>query len=114
LIAGGLVLGVGVSLAGFLNYGFLAGVMGMMITALIGFQNAFNFSEKADFYHIIHNEAKALRDRLRYKVATAQEFGTVVDELGVLRNYAAKELPKGKGMETVREMYSGSQPQPGS
>lgn len=100
LVVGGLVLGLGVSLAGFLNHGFLAGVLGIVITALIGLQNAFNFSERADFYHIIHNEAKALRDRLRYKVSTTQEFRTVVDELGILRNHAAKELPRGKGMET--------------
>lgn len=36
LIIGGIVLGVGITLAGFLEYSRIAGLMGVAITALIG------------------------------------------------------------------------------
>lgn len=47
-----------------------------------------------------------MRDQLRYKVLAIEDFVAVVDELGKLRNLAAVKLPKGKGMETVKEIYN--------
>lgn len=39
-----------------------AGIISLIITLFISFQNAFNFAEKAEFYRVIHGEAKILRD----------------------------------------------------
>jgi len=87
----------------------LAGVAGVVITVLIGFQNAYNFAERAEFYLLVHEEAKVLRDRVQYKVSTIEDFEKVVDALGQLRVHAAKNLPKGKGMEAAKEIYSSTQ-----
>ena len=58
LLVLGLVLGTAATIAGFWGQGFVAGVISAAVTLLIGFQKAFNLSEKADFYRIIHTEAK--------------------------------------------------------
>lgn len=109
LVAASLLLGACVTLAGFLGYAMLAGVAGVVITVLIGFQNAYNFAERAEFYLLVHEEAKVLRDRVQYKVSTIEDFEKVVDALGQLRVHAAKNLPKGKGMEAAKEIYSSTQ-----
>jgi pyruvate/2-oxoglutarate dehydrogenase complex dihydrolipoamide acyltransferase (E2) component len=106
LVGAGIFLGACVTLAGFLEYGIVAGIGGVAITTLIYLQNAFNFAERANFYLVIHEEAKVLRDRLRYKVSSAADLGAVVDALGDLRLRAAKSIPKGKGMEAVKEWRS--------
>jgi hypothetical protein len=104
LIVVGLVLGASVTIVGFLGYGFVAGVIGAITTLFIGFQNAFNFAEKAGFYSVIHNEAKTLRDHLNYKVHSTAEFEAVVDALAALRIHLAQNLPKGQGMEEVKKL----------
>lgn len=106
LVGAGILLGACVTLAGFSGYGIVAGVCGVAITTLIYLQNAYNFAGRSDFYLLIHEEAKVLRDRLRYKVTSTADFGAVVDALGDLRLRAAKNIPKGKGMEAVKEWRS--------
>jgi hypothetical protein len=106
VVAAGLLLGTGVTVAGFADEGRIAGGMGVAITALIGFQSAFSFSEKAAFYHSVHDRAKVLRDRLRYKVDTVADFRAVVDDMESLRMFAVNELPRGVGMKAVENMQA--------
>lgn len=102
----GIVLGIAVTAAGFLGYGVAAGLIGLAVTLFIGLQNAFNFSEKADFYRIVHVEAKVLRDQTVYKVRSQGDLERLVDTLTTLRRYAAQRIPKGRGIEVVKEIYS--------
>lgn len=106
----GIVLGVAVTAAGFLGYGVAAGLIGLVITLFVGLQNAFNFSEKADFYRIVHVEAKVLRDNAAYKVRSQADLERLVDALSMLRKYAAQNIPKGRGIEVVKEIYSSLPP----
>jgi hypothetical protein len=92
-----------------LGQGFVAGVISAAVTLLIGFQKAFNFSEKADFYRIVHTEAKGLRDHLTYKVHSVEQLEATVDTLKVLRDQTAKKLPRGQSMEEVLSLDSTQQ-----
>lgn len=106
LVVLGIFLGLAVTGAGFLGYGIVAGFLGLAVTLFISLQNAFNFSEKAEFYRVIHNEAKILRDRLRYKVYCKEELEGIVDSFASLRRRAAEKLPRGKGIEVVKEIHA--------
>jgi hypothetical protein len=107
----GILLGLAVTAAGFLGHGMVAGLLGLAVTLFISLQHAFNFSDKAEFYSVIHSRAKILRDRLRYKVHSRKEFEDVVDSFGVLRKHAAENVPKGKGIDVVKEINAKHPPE---
>src|SRR5207249_346303 len=67
IVLAGILLGASVILVGALNYGLQAAVLGAVISFLLGVQNAFKFAERANLWEIKHNEAKEIRDRLKYK-----------------------------------------------
>ena len=102
LIIAGLLVGAGITVTGFMQLDIWPGLLGALITLIIGLQNAFDLSGKALFLNVIHDEAKVLRDRLRYKVKTQEEFEAVIDEFSLLRIYAVKKLPLGSGMGVVK------------
>jgi hypothetical protein len=108
-IAMGILLAVGVTAAGFFNYGVIAGVLGLFITLFLALQNAFYFGEKAEFYRVVATEAENLRSALAFRVRDGEEFQTIVEAFLTLRKNTATNLPKGKGMEVVREIYSAGQ-----
>lgn len=99
----GIALGSSITLAGFLNYSQLAGMLGIALTALIALQDAFNFSEKSSFYAGIHAEGKALRDRLHYLVDAELDFRKAFDDYQALRTKSAQLAPKGKGISVASQ-----------
>lgn len=102
----GIVLSVSVSAAGFGGYGKLAGILGLFITLLIALQNAFYFGEKAEFQRLVATEAENLISMLKFKVKTESDFETVLEAFLTLKKHTAANLPRGKGMEVVRDMYA--------
>ncbi len=114
LILVGLLLSAGVTIAGMLNYGVIAAIMGVGIGLLIGIQNAFPFSEKADFYRLVMSESWNLKTTLEYKVETNRQFTIVLNKFMKLRDHAAASLPKGQGMDAVRKMYEDLSADPGN
>src|SRR5713226_3571828 len=55
-----IILSAAITILGFLNQGTIAGVIGVMLTALLSTQKVFNLSEKAEFYRKIHMQTKEL------------------------------------------------------
>jgi hypothetical protein len=106
LVLLGILLAVGVTAAGFFEKGKLAGILGLLLTLFIALQNAFYFNEKAEFYRLVATEADNLRYLLKFKVQTQSELHSVLDAFMTLKKYAATNLPRGKGMEVVKEMYA--------
>jgi len=103
LVFGGLTLGAGVTIVGFMEMDKWPGILGVLITLLLGTQSAFNYGGRAAFHHVIHDEAKVLRDQLCYKVKTQEELEVVVDDFSALRISAVKQLPLGgEGMGAVK------------
>lgn len=104
LVGFGLCGSVAVSAAGFLNYGVAAGLIGLVVALCIGLQSAYSFGEKAEFQRIMATEGDNLLLRLRVDVKSPADFESVVKEFLVLRTFAAKSIPRGKGMEAVHDM----------
>ena len=104
LIALGVIGSISVSAAGLLGYALPAGLLGLMVALCIGLQNAFAFGERAEFQRIVAIEADNLRSRLELDVKGLTEFDRVLAEFLVLRTSAARNIPRGKGMDAVREM----------
>ncbi len=105
LIVIGLLLSAGVTVAGMLNQGLIAAVLGICIGFLLGLQNAFPLGEKAEFYRLMIVEGQNLISVLNYEVDTLKEFEDSQKRFRKLRSHAAASLPKGRGMEAVKEMY---------
>ena len=105
LIVVGLLLSAGVTIFGMLNQGVVAAVLGVCIGLLIGMQNAFPLGEKAEFYRLMVVEGQNLISILDYEVNTDKDFASIEKQFRKLRSHAASDLPKGKGMDAVKEMY---------
>lgn len=103
LILCGLLISAGVTITGFMELEKWPGILGVLISLLLGIQNAFNYGGRAAFLHVVHDEAKVLRDRLKYKVRTKEEFEDVIDAFIVLRMNAVNNLPRGEGMNAVKD-----------
>jgi hypothetical protein len=97
LIVCGLLLSVGTTAAAFLEYTQIAVFLGLGTTLFIGVREAFNFSEKAEFFCEIHGQAKNLRDQVRFCVNSEADFNAAFDALQRLRQRVARDIPKGKG-----------------
>jgi hypothetical protein len=67
----------------------------------IGFREAFNFSEKAEFFCEIHGQAKNLRDQVRFRVNSEADFNAAFHELQMLRQRVARDIPRGKGLNNA-------------
>ncbi len=98
-----LLLTAGVTVAGVYGLAQFAAVFGVGIAFLIGLQNAFPLSEKAEFYRIVHAECENLIDDLKYRVENESQFKHVLGKFESLRDVAAKKRPKGREMQAVRE-----------
>ncbi|QJQ06210.1 hypothetical protein EJG51_010460 [Undibacterium piscinae] len=74
LVVCGLLLSIGTTAAAYLEYTQYAVFLGLGTTMFIGFREAFNFSEKAEFFCEIHGQAKNLRDQVRFRVNSEADF----------------------------------------
>jgi hypothetical protein len=106
LVLLGVLLGFVALVVGLSDNGKAAGILGLSITLLIALQSAFNFGEKAQFYRIAFTESENLLTKLDFKVHTRAEFLDVLDEFITLKKYAVTNLPTGRGMEVVKEIYA--------
>ena len=104
-IIGALALSAGVTFAGIYDDAKTAAVLGVAIFFIIGLQNAFPLSEKAEFYRIVVAESENLQDTLKYKVDSRTQLAAVLKKFETLREFAAKKRPKGREMKAVSEMY---------
>ena len=102
-----LALTAGVTVAGVYGNGQFAAVFGVGIAFLIGLQNAFPLSEKAEFYRTIVAEYDNLKDDLMYCVETEKQFKQVLHKFEALRDNAAKKRPKGHEFQAEFRMQKG-------
>jgi hypothetical protein len=105
LVICGILLAISVTAAGFLSSGTAAGVLGLFVTLFMALQNAFNFNEKAEFQRVLFTESDNLLNLLKFRVRTQSQFDAVIDAFMTLNKRAATNLPHGRGMDVVREMY---------
>lgn len=104
LILLGILFALGAIVFGLSNDASFAALMGALTGALITYDKAFQHGEKADFYRIIVAEGKNLLDTLEFKVDTERKLENALEMFQTLRKYTAEKLPRGQGMETVRNM----------
>lgn len=105
LIVIGLVLSAAVTIAGILDEGLLAAILGVTIGFVIGVQNAFPIGDKAEFYRLLIVEGENLIGDLKYEVKTEKEFLSVNNRFQKLRKHSAEDLPRGQGMQAVKNLY---------
>jgi hypothetical protein len=101
LVVCGLLLSIGTTAAAYLEYTHYAVFLGLGTTMFIGFREAFNFSEKAEFFCEIHGQAKNLRDQVRFRVNSEADFNAAFNELQMLRQRVARDIPRGKGLNNA-------------
>ena len=93
------------AILGFTDSGQVSGIVALIVSALIPLESAFKFQEKSSFYRILVSEYQNLLVALEYRVNTEAEFDLIVDKFQVVIDTAAKSLPRGQGMETVKQLY---------
>lgn len=105
LVGLGIVVACSVALSGIANKPELAAALGVFSTALFALQGAYALGEKAEFQRIIALEAAILAEDIRLTDQTPQSLTQLKKRFDALRRHAETSLPRGTGMETVRQMY---------
>ena len=100
----GLLCSLGVAATGMLDQGKIAALLGLITAFLFGLQNAFPMGEKAEFYRLLVVEGENLKNKLEFSTNTDTEFQALLEQFGKLKEIGAKALPRGKGMEAIRDM----------
>jgi hypothetical protein len=98
-------LSASVTIAGIFDEGRLAAILGVILSILLTIQNAFPINYKAEFYRILMAEADNLLIDIEFDTMTQENFNRIKNRFKVLTKYAAVNLPKGEGLEAVRDMY---------
>ncbi len=106
LVVLGVLLSGATTAAGFMSYAQLAGFLGLGTTLFIALHDAFNFSEKSQFFNEVHVQAKIIRDKLRYQVSSDEDFNKLFDEFQCLRDHSSRNIPQGKGISVVKHIKS--------
>jgi len=93
--------------AGFVGIGdgSVSALLVILLTIPAGLENAFKYGEKRDFHRILVSECYNLKTALTYCVNTEPEFQVIVNKFQELVVKSAKSLPRGKGMQAVKELY---------
>ncbi|HEY9245706.1 MAG TPA: hypothetical protein VIO11_02560 [Candidatus Methanoperedens sp.] len=102
MIIGSLSLAAIVSYASFTRDSYLAGVLSIGLFFLISINNAFSTGEKAEFYQIIVVESENLLSTLKFE---EEDFDTILKKFLIIRESAAKSIPRGRGMGIVKDVY---------
>jgi hypothetical protein len=98
-----IILGLAITVAGVLNHSLIAAILGAVVSALLSIQNAFKFIEKSNHWERKHNDAKALRDRLTYKVKEEREFQELVDSWLHLKADLVEKMPQVSSISSRNE-----------
>jgi hypothetical protein len=107
IVLTGIVLGSSITLVSAFGYSHLAAVFGAAIACLLSIQGTFKFAENARLWETKHNEAKEVRDRLRYKVDTEDDFQLVVDAWFKLKNELLEQMPRSEDLKPVKQKSEG-------
>ncbi len=104
VIGAGILFSIAVIVVGLYDKGRLAALFGALTAAAIAVQNGYAAGEKAEFYRLVVAEAENLLSDLALLINTGKEFEATVKALEALRTHAAKALPRGSGMEAVKQL----------
>ena len=94
-------------MVGALGYSLLAAIFGAVLTCLIGIQNAFKFSERASLWETKHNDAKKVKDLLRYRSSNEDDFQLVVDAWLKLKQELLEKMPQTTEMGLAKQTIEG-------
>jgi len=113
------IIGSGIiALAGFADQGIIAAILGVAVGISVGLQDAFAYSEKAEFKAIIVTAAINLQTDVKFKIKSREAFDRAIDQLKSLHLYAWQNIPRGQGIEAAAtlklEMSNPTQSTPGT
>lgn len=103
ITVGALLASLAVIVAGIMNRGKTAALIGVLVTGLVALDRQLALSEKAQFWQVICTEGENIRDDLQF-VQNRDDFKKVVDQLKILRTKSAQDHPKGEGMQAVIDL----------
>jgi hypothetical protein len=106
LVVLGVLLSGATTAAGFMSYPQLAGFLGLGTTLFIALHDAFNFSEKSQFFNEVHVQAKIIRDKLKYQTSSDEDFNRAFNEFQSLREHSSRNIPQGKGISVAKRINS--------
>jgi len=97
-------LGGGIA-AGEMKNGIIPAIAGGSIVLLRLIDRSFPWSERADFFRILAFECKNLVVALKLKKVDLERFNIVVEKYNQMNKRAAMKVPRGQGMQVVKELY---------
>ncbi len=115
LVISGFALSIAAAVTGFVTAGtagtaqvvppIVPPILVILVGIPVGMERAFRYGEKKDFHRMLASECYNLEIALNYAVVDEDKFRIILEKFTSLINRAAKELPKGQGMNAVKSLY---------
>src|SRR4051794_6441021 len=93
----GIIVSVGIVVAGIFNRGVIAAVLGGVVTALVSAQRAFPFNQRWQFYRILHSQSENLLTEVNNLVITVEQ---AISALKSMRLDFAQQIPRSSGFRS--------------
>jgi hypothetical protein len=106
LIGVAILSSVGVVIAGMYDAAKVAALLGLLVTTIISADTIWAPGEKAQFWREVEAEARNLSVDLRDVGTDSDKYAKAVAVFKVLNSQAAKNIPRGGGMEALKKFYT--------
>jgi hypothetical protein len=96
LVLAGIVLAVMAALAGFLRKSLVAGILSIVVSAVVGVPKAFPITQRAEYYRALFGQSSTLfvQSQLRLN-PTEADYNEFVRNIQVLSEYETNKFPSG-------------------
>ena len=96
MVLAGLLFSLAAAIASFLSWPKTAGVLSLIVAAIIGAPKALPFAERAAFYRILEAQSGSALTECRLRLSTTvDDYALSVHQLTVLNVYAGEKYPAG-------------------
>jgi hypothetical protein len=101
-----IALSVGVVIAGWLDHGKLAALLGALLTVILGAQRIFPVGQRADFYRILVSTTDGLLTETQFRCTSAEQLEKLVDDFKTVQKYAGEKFPSDGNAEATKQLIT--------
>lgn len=96
LVVAGILLSLAGAFAGFLRKAIAAGIISILVTALVGIPKLFPISQRAEYFRALFIQSSSLYVQSQLRLShTAADYNEFVTDIRVLADYEMNKFPSG-------------------
>ena len=105
ILIGGIVLAAATAIASFLRASILAGILSIIVSAMLTVPKLFPISERAEYYRVLFAQSSSLVVQNQLKLhPTIADYNAIARSLQVLSDYEINKFPAGNISDNTQQL----------